>query len=95
MLAGEREILIANTPEDTPRLVMRLAGGAQWGMRLECGVREHQEWRRAENRAGGGNAFAYPVEDSERHCVVAFEESDRATGLDERPKKPASRTSSI
>jgi glucose-1-phosphate thymidylyltransferase len=38
----------------------------------------------------GGAIFAYPVSDPERYGVVEFDESRRAIGLEEKPKKPKS-----
>ena len=38
----------------------------------------------------GGRVFAYRVSDPERYGVVAFDETDKATSLEEKPKNPRS-----
>ena len=46
--------------------------------------------RRAAELNDGGRVFAYRVSDPERYGVVAFDEADRATSLEEKPKSPRS-----
>lgn len=38
MLAGIRDVLIINTPQDTPRFQQLLGDGSQWGMNLQYAV---------------------------------------------------------
>ena len=44
----------------------------------------------AVHRREGATVFAYQVRDPERYGVVSFDTAGRATGIDEKPKKPAS-----
>lgn len=46
--------------------------------------------RRAHARQQGATVFAYHVEDPERYGVVAFDDTGRATSLEEKPTKPKS-----
>jgi glucose-1-phosphate thymidylyltransferase len=46
--------------------------------------------QRAAGREAGATIFAYQVSDPERYGVVSFDDSGRATSLEEKPKKPAS-----
>ena len=46
--------------------------------------------RKAAGLTDGGRVFAYRVSDPERYGVVAFDETDRATSLEEKPKSPLS-----
>ncbi|MDD9991417.1 MAG: glucose-1-phosphate thymidylyltransferase RfbA [Rhodospirillales bacterium] len=47
--------------------------------------------RRAAYRQEGATVFAQPVPDPERYGVVAFDESGRATAIEEKPTRPLSR----
>ena len=42
-------------------------------------------------RQKGATVFAYPVHDPERYGVVAFDQSGRATAIEEKPEEPRSR----
>lgn len=44
----------------------------------------------ASARESGASVFAYEVTDPERYGVVAFDESGRATSIEEKPEKPKS-----
>jgi glucose-1-phosphate thymidylyltransferase len=44
----------------------------------------------AGERASAATVFAYHVNDPERYGVVAFDNSGRATGIEEKPKQPKS-----
>src|SRR4029079_3148508 len=44
----------------------------------------------AAKRESGATVFAYRVKDPERYGVVAFDDSGRATSLEEKPKQPKS-----
>ena len=46
--------------------------------------------RKAAELNDGGRVFAYRVSDPERYGVVAFDEADRATSLEEKPSSPRS-----
>jgi len=46
---------------------------------------------RAGGRASGATIFAYPVTNSERYGVVAFDAAGKPVSLDEKPKEPRSR----
>jgi glucose-1-phosphate thymidylyltransferase len=46
--------------------------------------------KRAAERPTGSSVFAYHVSDPERYGVVAFDETGRATSIEEKPLKPAS-----
>ena len=46
--------------------------------------------RKAAELTDGGRVFAYRVSDAERYGVVEFDETDRATSLEEKPKSPRS-----
>ncbi len=46
--------------------------------------------RRAVKLTRGGLIFGYPVKDPERYGVVAFDDSGRVTGIEEKPQKPKS-----
>ena len=56
-----------------------------YGHELEIQLRD------ANARAEGANIFAYHVHDPERYGVVEFDQSGRATSIEEKPKKPKSR----
>jgi glucose-1-phosphate thymidylyltransferase len=45
---------------------------------------------RAASREEGATVFAYHVRDPERYGVVTFDEEDRPSRIEEKPKKPAS-----
>jgi glucose-1-phosphate thymidylyltransferase len=45
----------------------------------------------AGRRASGATIFAYPVTNPERYGVVAFDDTGRAVGIDEKPERPRSR----
>lgn len=45
----------------------------------------------ARDRENGATVFAYHVHDPERYGVVAFDDSGRATSIEEKPVKPKSR----
>jgi glucose-1-phosphate thymidylyltransferase len=47
--------------------------------------------KRAADRRTGATIFAYQVRDPERYGVVTFDGAGRATGIEEKPKNPASR----
>jgi glucose-1-phosphate thymidylyltransferase len=47
--------------------------------------------QRAAKLTRGAKVFAYLVHDPERYGVVSFDESGKATGLEEKPRKPQSR----
>ena len=47
--------------------------------------------RRAAYRQKGATVFAHPVPDPGRYGVVAFDESGRATAIEEKPARPLSR----
>jgi len=44
----------------------------------------------AAKRKSGATVFAYEVADPERYGVVAFDDTGKATSIDEKPKKPLS-----
>jgi glucose-1-phosphate thymidylyltransferase len=44
----------------------------------------------AKTRSSGASVFAYQVVDPERYGVVAFDEAQRATSIEEKPAEPAS-----
>ena len=46
--------------------------------------------REAAARTTGATVFAYSVEDPERYGVVAFDESGKATSIEEKPEEPKS-----
>lgn len=46
--------------------------------------------RAADRRAEGATVFAYHVQDPQRYGVVAFDDSRRATSIEEKPLKPKS-----
>ena len=46
--------------------------------------------REAAARDKGATVFAYSVEDPERYGVVAFDESGKATSIEEKPREPKS-----
>jgi glucose-1-phosphate thymidylyltransferase len=46
--------------------------------------------QRAAEREAGATIFAYQVRDPERYGVVSFDDKGRATGIEEKPKKPTS-----
>ena len=46
--------------------------------------------RSADARTSGASVFAYHVSDPERYGVVAFDESQRAISIEEKPKTPRS-----
>jgi glucose-1-phosphate thymidylyltransferase len=47
--------------------------------------------RRAADRRTGATVFAYQVHDPERYGVVTFDRAGRATSIEEKPRKPASK----
>ncbi|MBI9088814.1 MAG: glucose-1-phosphate thymidylyltransferase RfbA [Desulfobacterium sp.] len=47
--------------------------------------------KRAVSLEEGGLIFGYPVKDPERYGVVAFDETGRVTGIEEKPDKPKSK----
>jgi glucose-1-phosphate thymidylyltransferase len=52
-----------------------------------------RQLRRARDAVGNGGAaiFAYPVHNPESYGVVAFDEAERATSIEEKPSSPKSR----
>ena len=46
--------------------------------------------QRASKLTRGATVFAYPVQDPERYGVVSFDQSGKATELEEKPKSPKS-----
>ena len=50
-----------------------------------------EKLRRAASRGSGATVFGYQVRDPERYGVVAFDENDRATSIEEKPARPRSR----
>ena len=46
---------------------------------------------KAAQKTTGASVFAYPVNDPERYGVVEFDDTGRATSLEEKPEKPKSR----
>ncbi|MCP4118745.1 MAG: glucose-1-phosphate thymidylyltransferase RfbA [Desulfobacteraceae bacterium] len=47
--------------------------------------------KRAVSLEEGGLIFGYPVRDPERYGVVAFDETGKVTGIEEKPDKPKSK----
>jgi glucose-1-phosphate thymidylyltransferase len=47
--------------------------------------------RNASGQKQGATIFGYPVTDPERYGVVAFDDDNRVTGLEEKPARPTSR----
>ncbi len=47
--------------------------------------------KRAVSLKEGGLIFGYPVKDPERYGVVAFDDTGRVTGIEEKPEKPKSK----
>lgn len=47
--------------------------------------------RSAAAASAGATVFAYPVQDPQRYGVVSFDRDGRATALEEKPTRPASR----
>ena len=46
--------------------------------------------RRASERTDGATVFGYRVDDPERYGVVAFDDTGRATSIEEKPQRPKS-----
>ncbi len=92
MMAGIREILVISTPEDTPLFKRLLGDGSQLGLDLQYAVQEKPNGlAEAAAQREGATVFAYPVTDPARYGVVGFDESGRATSLEEKPSRPRSR----